>query len=247
MADQLHRLKQIALGIEIAVDHALQTLGDLVQHAFADLPRVIENSSELPLRLGHKIIKGPDDVRIEVPDQHLDQRITQHQLSRLTHLLAHQKQRRPQAHSRCRHGRWRRQYTNQIDAQTHPIQRVALFARGQPNDVIQRIDQRHDVAHHGQKSRSVLDPLKRNDPAADVLQPGIDVRRTGANVLKLNQIKRNDRHLRLVFCVTAGRNCGVCQRCSPCSRNHPKRPECQSGGHGDIKGCASYDLVDKNQ
>ncbi len=148
LADQLHRLKQIALGIEIAIDHALQTLGDLVQHAFAQFPRSVENPGKLALRLGHEVIKRPNDVRIEMPNQHLNQRIPKHQLARLTHLLTHQKQRRSQAHPRCRHGRRRRQDANQIDAQTHPIQRIARLTRRQPNDVIQRINQRHDVAHH---------------------------------------------------------------------------------------------------
>ncbi|WP_254074803.1 hypothetical protein [Pseudomonas graminis] len=243
----MHRLKQTALGIEIAVDHAFQTLGDLVQHAFAQLPRVIENPGELGLRLRHKVIKGPDNGGIEVPDQNLDQRIPQHHLSCLTHLLTHQKQHRPQAHPRCRHGRRCRQDANQIDAQTHPVQRVAFLTGRQPDDVIQRINQRHDVAHHRQKARSALDPFKRNDPAADVPKPGIDIGSAGPDVLKLNQIKRNDRQLRLVFCVAAGRNCGVCQGCSPCSKNHPKRRECQSGGHGDIKGCANYELAKQNQ
>ncbi|WP_296316202.1 hypothetical protein, partial [Pseudomonas sp.] len=30
-------------------------------------------------------------------------------------------------------------------------------------------------------------------------------------------------------------------------KNHPKRRECQSGGDGDIKGYASYQLAKQNQ
>ncbi len=140
-----------------------------------------------------------------MPDQNLDQRIPQHHLPRLTHLLTHQKQHRPQRHSRCRHARRDGDHPNQIDAQTHPIQRIALLTGRQSCNVIQRINQRHDVADHRQPAGESLDSLKRDDPAADLLQPGIEIGRTKTNVFDLNQIKRNNRHLRFAFLATNGR------------------------------------------
>ncbi len=202
--DQLLCFKQISLGVQVRVDQLLQAISDLKKHAFPKLPRILENPGELALRLAHKVIKGPDDGCIQVPDQNLDQRISQHHLAGLTHLLAHQKQHRPQGHPRCRHARRNGHHPDQVDAQTHPIQRIALLIGRQPNDVIQRIDQRHDVAHHRQPAGHGLDPLKRDNPATDLLQPCIDIGRTKTNVFNLNKVKRNNRHLRFVVLTTNG-------------------------------------------
>ncbi len=71
--NQLLRLQQITLGVQLRVDQLFKTSSDLKQHAFPQLPGVLKNPWQLPLRLRHKVIKRPDDVGIEVPDQHLNQ------------------------------------------------------------------------------------------------------------------------------------------------------------------------------
>ncbi len=162
--------------------HLLKAIGDLDKHAFAQCHGAIENPGKLALRLTHKVIKGPDNGGIEVPDQNLDQRIAQHNLARPTHFLTHQKQHRTKAHPRCCHGGRDWHHPDQINAEAYPIQKLTLRTFREGGDVIQRIDQRHDVAHHRQKPGRAFDSLERDNPATDLLQPGVNVGRTRANV-----------------------------------------------------------------
>ena len=206
-ADLLARRLRVARRVEFAQRRALQAAGDLQRHLLAQHAGVVQDAGQLALRLLHEVVDLADDGGVQVPHQHVDQAIAQHGPRALAQLLAHQRQRGPQAHARRRHGRRRGQHADQVDAQAHPVDELARLAARERHHIAQRVHQRHDVAHHRQAARHHLDACQRHHAAAGALQPGIDLGGALADVLDGDRVQGGDCGLRLARLGCGGRVC----------------------------------------
>jgi len=65
--------------------------------------------------------------------------------------------------------------------------------------ITQRIHQGHDIADHGQGTGDALNPLQGDHAATDFPQPGIEHRCAAGDVFYVDDIERDDGHLRDTF------------------------------------------------
>ncbi|MNR04878.1 hypothetical protein D3C85_1208710 [compost metagenome] len=181
---------RVAGGVEPAQRDGFHPAGNLAQQPLAQGAGIFQDAAQLRLRLLHKIVKLADDGGVQMPDQHLDQPISESSRGGVAQFLTNQRERGPQAHAcRC-HARWQRQDADQVNPQAGPVEHIARAAAHQREDVVERIDQCHDVAHHGQAAGHGLDARQRHQPATGLPQPRIDLRGTPAHILHGDGIER---------------------------------------------------------
>ncbi len=177
-------------GIQPAQRDGFHPAGHLAQQPLAQRAGIVEDGAQLRLRLLHKVVELADDGGVQMPDQHLDQPIAKCGCGSLAQFLTNQCERGPQAHAcRC-HARWQRQHADQVDPEAGPVEHIARAAAHQHEDVVECIDQCHDVAQHGQATGHGLDARQRHQPATGLPQPRIDLRGTPAHILHVDGIER---------------------------------------------------------
>ncbi|VWB84668.1 hypothetical protein BDI24065_04059 [Burkholderia diffusa] len=190
---RLRRL-EIALGIQLAQHDRVQAVGQVNDQRLSILGGRFDETGQLGPCLRHEVFQAALDAGVQTGSEHREHCLADQLLAALAQLLTHQEQAGAQTHagSRCA---GQGHHAHQVDAQAHPIERMALFTLGEGDDIAEHVRQCEDVAQHRQRTGHGGDTFQRDRAVADADQPVVEGTDALPHVGGLDQIHRDDGYL----------------------------------------------------
>nr|WP_230941298.1 hypothetical protein [Burkholderia diffusa] len=193
-----HLLRKLLLALHIRVGVKQLPMQRLVharrqrEHELLGFGRAaVQQLDEAGLQLVEKIFDLRRARRIDVRDQHGDDRRTE-VVARRQQFVTHEREQRTRRHpERCERRR-NRNDAEQIDRETHVVEHLPAALLDNLGNIAKRVDHRHDVADDRHRAGKRLHILERDVIAADAAQPCVEAVADRRDVLRRNITEPGD-------------------------------------------------------